>query len=174
MTTTTNWLIATSVLAGGGLVTVTVVVGYLWFAKRFLGHFGLQKKRLLTPNELDFYKRLLEAVSPTWTVLVQVAMGALLDTTLKASHPKYFEVRGKFSQKICDFVLCDPRTMAPVLIIELDDVMHDFSKDKVRDTVAAKAGYQTLRFWSRKKPTVQELKQHIECELALNSRHTLN
>lgn len=160
--------IAIAILAGLILLVAACTLVYLKAKAKWFGRNGLIKKKLLTANELDFYQKLLLAVSPRWTVLAQVSMGALLDTALKPAHPRYWEVRNTFAQKICDFVLCDPRTLEPVLIVELDDVMHDFKKDARRDTIVGLAGYQTLRFWSRNKPTVADLKQHIEHELALN------
>jgi hypothetical protein len=163
-----DWVIALAVLAAMAAVVGVCVWGYFKAQDAWFGRNGLVKKKLLTNNELDFYRKLLVAVGPRWTVLAQVSMGALIDTSLKPAHPKYWDVRNRFAQKICDFVLCDPKTLEPVLIIELDDVMHDFKKDAKRDTVAGLAGYQTIRFWSRNKPSIEELKQHIGMELALN------
>jgi hypothetical protein len=164
-----KWITAGTILGGLALAIGGVVALILWIQRKWMGRYGFKKKQLLTPNEVDFYRRLVAACGSRWIVLAQVSMGALMDTTLKPSHPRYWDARNKFSQKICDFVLCEPSSLKPVLIVELDDVMHDFKKDEVRDTLAARAGYQTLRFWSRKKPSIQELKQHIIHELALNS-----
>lgn len=156
------------ILAAIGATLGAAAWGYLKIRNKWFGQPGLKKKKLLTANELDFYRKLVAACGARWTVLVQVSMGAMVDTTLKPTHSRYWDVRNMFSQKICDFVLCDPKTLDPVLIVELDDVMHDFKKDQRRDSVTAIAGYQTLRFWSRNKPTIEELKQHIASELALN------
>lgn len=164
-----DMFLAAFILVGLSLAILLFILGCITVRSRWLGTAGLVKKRLLTDNELDFYRKLVAASSPDWAVLVQVAMGALVDTGLKQTHPKYWDARAKFAQKICDFVLCHPVSMAPVLIIELDDVMHDFSKDARRDSLTTMAGYQTLRFWSRKKPSIQELKQHIDRELSLNT-----
>ena len=145
--------------------------GYtLWqrYSQRAHGTFGFVQKRLLTPNEVDFYHRLLRALGPRWTVLAQVSMGALMDTSLKPRHPRYWPERNLFAAKICDFVICDARTLQPQLVVELDDVMHDFGKDRKRDTTVAHAGYRTLRFWSRKKPSDSELRDVLAKALALN------
>ena len=109
--------IAIAILAGLILLVAVCTLVYLKAKAKWFGRNGLIKKKLLTANELDFYQKLLLAVSPRWTVLAQVSMGALLDTALKPAHPRYWEVRNTFAQKICDFVLCDPRTLEPVLIV---------------------------------------------------------
>lgn len=151
------------------LLCLGIAHGWAHVSNRLLGRHGLVRKTFLTPNELDFYHLLKKAVEPRWTVIPQVAMGALMDTALTQKHPAYYTARARFSGKICDFVLCDPKTMVPQLVIELDDVMHNFKKDRIRDTMAARAGYRTLRFWSRNKPGLQELRQEIWRLMALNN-----
>lgn len=149
----------------------TAAFGYKaweWFAKSKLGHHGLTQKKLLTGNEVDFFHRLQRALGPRWVVFPQVSMGALVDTRLKPTHPDYWDVRATFSSKICDYVVCDARTLQPQLVVELDDVMHNFDKDRVRDSLVARAGYRTVRFWSRKKPCDADLKEILSKELALN------
>ncbi len=133
-----------------------------------LGSHGFKAKQLLTGNEVDFYHRLRRTLGPRWVVFPQVSMGALIDTSLLPAHPSYWEARKSFSSKICDFVVCDARTLKPVLVIELDDVMHDFDRDRGRDAFVAGAGYRTVRFWSRKKPSDSDLRDVLAKELALN------
>jgi len=134
------------------------------------GTSGLKSKPLLTKNEVDFYRRLCRATQDRWVVLPQVSMGALMDTCLTPAHPRYWQERMRFAAKICDFVICRPSDMKPLLVVELDDVLHDFAKDEERDRLTAKAGYRTIRFWSRNKPTDAELRQEIDRVLALAPR----
>lgn len=131
----------------------------------FLGTYGYTKKQFLTGNELEFFNRLRSACGPSLLVLPQVSMGALMNTTLKESHPRFWEARNKFSQKIVDFVICDAKSVTVLLLVELDDKTHQKTKDAQRDSISHLAGYRTLRYWSRNKPSVSELKQHIEKEL---------
>lgn len=157
-----------------GLALCTIPLGFIiWWVsdkvkKHITGEFGYVPKKMLTGNEVDFFHRLSKALDPRWVVFPQVSMGALIDTKYLPAHPRYWEARETFHAKICDFIICDARTLAPQLVVELDDRMHDFDKDKVRDTMMAKAGYRTIRFWSRKKPTVAELKVKLAAALALN------
>ncbi len=139
-----------------------------WLERTRLGRSGFKQKPLLTPNEVDFYHRLRQALGARWVVFPQVSMGALMDTRLEPAHGRYWAEREQFASKICDFVVCDAKGLKPVLIVELDDVMHDFNKDRRRDSLVCRAGYRTVRFWSRKKPTTQELKVLLDKELALN------
>ncbi len=158
------------ILLIGGAVALTVI-GYFVAERvkaRHLGDYGYVQKRLLTPNEVDFYHRLRRALGPRWTVLAQVSMGALVDTSLKRAHPRYWDVRNSFASKIVDFVVVDAQTLAPQLVVELDDVMHDFGKDARRDTLTTLAGFRTVRFWSRNKPTDEELRTVLAKKLALN------
>ena len=115
------------------------------------------KKQLLTPNELHFYKRLVEAAGPERVVLCQVSMGALMDNRKGGSDKRSWALRAKYSQKIVDFVVCDAETMDVEWLVELDDRTHSKVKDAERDMMTRSAGYRTLRFESKKKPTVSEL-----------------
>lgn len=154
--------LAAVALGGGALYAL-----WLRFRSKQRGELRVTRKKFITGNELDFYGRLLKACAGRYTVMAQVSMGALVDTALNPNHPVYWEVRRNFSSKIVDFVLCDPRSLAPLLIIELDDRMHDFDKDHIRDSFLAMAGFKSLRFWSRKKPDVEQLRAQILGALGL-------
>ena len=146
-----------------GVIILAVVSHWGWtkWSSRRVGSLHFVKKTFLTGNEVDFYRRLLRAVSGEFTVMAQVSMGALIDTALKPEHPMYWQVRQLYAGRICDFVLCDNKTLAPLLVVELDDKMHDFSRDEKRDAFIAQAGMRTVRFWSRNKPDAPELRESI-------------
>lgn len=119
---------------------------------------ALNKKDLLTGNEREFYGRICRAL-PEHTVLAQVAMGALIEVD-QALADQEFAVREKFARKIVDFVVCD-RQMRVVALIELDDRTHDAEKDRARDAMTAAAGYRTLRWDSRAKPTEAQIRAEV-------------
>lgn len=155
------------------IAAVTIFIGGLVLHRtlsalkaRWLGKQGLKAKQLLTGNEVHFFHLLQKALGPRWVVFPQVSMGALMDTTLLPAHPRFWDARGEFAAKICDFVICDAHTLKPHLVVELDDRMHDFGKDAGRDKLMARAGYRTVRFWSRNKPTVDELRTKLSARLA--------
>ena len=123
---------------------------------------AVHAKELLTANETEFYGRLQEAAKPLGlTVVTQVAMGALLDTSLPKESPFYWEVRKLFSQKIIDFVVFrkEQGKVRVLAVIELDDRTHDPEKDRKRDALMAKAGFRTIRWDSRSKPDVGAIRQ---------------
>lgn len=155
----TGWLLM-------GLVAVVVLAavshwGWMKWRSRRVGELRFERRTFLTGNEIDFYRRLLRAVDREFTVMAQVSMGALIDTALKPEHPLYWEVRKLFAGRICDFVLCDNKTLAPLLVVELDDRMHDFDRDEKRDAFLAQAGLRTVRFWSKNKPDAAQLREKI-------------
>lgn len=116
-----------------------------------------QAKKLLTGNELEFYIRLRRAL-PGSIIMAQVSMGALLEVSARIKDQRTrLSLRSKFSQKIIDFVVCDSK-MNVLVLIELDDKTHRSDLDAARDKITADAGYKTLRFQSKSKPTEEEIK----------------
>lgn len=148
------------------LVAVSAVAVY-FFVNPPLGTGAFIPKKFLTGNEKEFYHRINNAVGDQFIIAPQVSMGAILDVDLKLKDmsSKYWEIRSKFSSKIIDFLLIDKKTLDPILIIELDDISHDFNKDKKRDAMVARSGLRTVRFWSRNKPTVDQIKQAVFDEI---------
>ncbi len=60
--------------------------------------------------------------------------------------------------------------MTIVALIELDDSTHVASADRKRDAITKAAGYQTLRFQSRQKPTEHEIAALFQHVAAWNAR----
>lgn len=116
-------------------------------------------KALLTPNEREFYRRLLAAL-PQHVVLTQVAMGALMQPTADKAERAFRSTRGLFSQKIVDFVVLNDK-LEVVTLIELDDRTHNKLKDAQRDRLTGEAGYVTLRYESKAKPSVEQLRTDV-------------
>lgn len=121
---------------------------------------ALVPKDLLTPNEREFFGRLESASAGLGLEVVpQVAMGALLDVNLDKTNPLYWPLRRTFDKKIIDFVVYEKRSMRVLTIVELDDRTHDPEKDRKRDAMMAKAGFRTIRWDSRRKPSVPMIRQ---------------
>ncbi len=110
----------------------------------------------MTENEKEFYRRLRTAL-PEHEVFAQVAMGALLRPVGAKDRSDYHGLRGRFAQKIIDFVICDRSTLEPVAIVELDDRTHRVHKDVARDEMLTEAGYRVLRWDSRSKPSPAQI-----------------
>ena len=116
----------------------------------------LRPQPILTPNEREFYHRLTRAL-PNHPVFPQVAFSALIAVDGQISGRQQFAIRRRFGWKYADFVICRPYTLDVLLLIELDDRTHDAGSDRQRDAITKAAGYQTLRFRSKHKPSVAEL-----------------
>jgi very-short-patch-repair endonuclease len=117
---------------------------------------GIQPKPLMTENEKSFYLRLQRAL-PGHIVFPQVSFAAFLTHDSRLSPKARFAVRGKFNRKIADFIVCDRETLQIAALIELDDRTHVASADRQRDELTAAAGYKTIRFQSKQKPTEAEI-----------------
>ena len=143
------------------LLAAAFVIGFFLIGRpRAEKPWRVKARPLLTDNELEFAQRLQEAL-PEYRILAQVAMGALLDPDLdpeESSEPgRFLSVRGRFAQKIIDFVIVDD-FYEVVALVELDDQTHDPDKDAERDEMTAMAGYLTIRYDSRQKPPPEEIR----------------
>ena len=116
----------------------------------------LRSKPILTANEKECFYRLLRAL-PTHHIFTQVSFSALIALDPQLSPKHQFTIRRRYGWKIADFVICKPDTLDVLAIVELDDRTHTASADRKRDAMMNAAGYQTLRFQSKHKPTVAEL-----------------
>ena len=146
-------LLLTALLAGAAIAAVTYMLAPLLRRSRLVA------KTLMTPNEVEFFGRLVTAL-PGFHVFPQVAFGALITDDGKLSGKARWRLRASFDRKIVDYVLCDGN-MRVLALIELDDRLHDWYKDKGRDTLTASAGYVTVRFDSRGKPNTAEIRECI-------------
>lgn len=114
-------------------------------------------KPVLTKNEMEFYNRLRRAL-PEYAVFPQVALRAFVKPGSPSGTRRYWRESGLLGAKHCDFLICHPTTLEVVTIIELDDRSHVKEQDEARDRMTAAAGYRTLRFESRKRPSVEQIR----------------
>lgn len=136
----------------------TLLVLWLLFGRRkpWLAH--VRRKPLLTDNELEFFNRLTRAL-PRYYIFPQVSLGAVLDADPNLTPKQRWIIRSHFDRKIADFIICEPRTLKVLAIVELDDRTHDPRRDRERDAITQAAGIRTLRYSSREKPSVAEIAQ---------------
>jgi hypothetical protein len=138
-------------IALGALLVLTVATVRLRSGKPWLQR--IQRKPLMTENEKGFFRTLQRAL-PGYHVFPQVSFAALLTDN---GGRKRMAVRARFDRKIADFVVCDRETCDIVALVELDDRTHSAAKDRYRDELTEAAGYKTIRFQSKKKPTESEI-----------------
>ena len=116
----------------------------------------IQRKPLMTENERAFFHTMQRAL-PGHHVFPQVSFAAFLTDDGKLAQRERWAVRSRFDRKIADFVVCDRQTCDVVALVELDDRTHSVAGDRNRDELTKAAGYQTIRFLSRQKPTESEI-----------------
>ena len=116
------------------------------------GDFGfrarIERKRFMTSAEVRFWA-VLQAALPEAQIFGQVSMGALLKPVAGLSRNDWWSTYGRFSQKIVDFVVVDPRSGEVLAVVELDDHSHNGRNDAARDALLARGGYPVVRFGSR-------------------------
>jgi hypothetical protein len=116
----------------------------------------LKPKPLMTDNEREFFHRL-ERALPGHHVFPQVAFAAFLTHDSKVARNARMALRNRFDRKMADFVVCERETLSIVALIELDDRSHRAIDDQLRDQLTEAAGYRTIRFMSKQKPTEAEI-----------------
>jgi hypothetical protein len=143
------------VLAAATLL-VAAPAALLFFRSRKPWLSRVRRKSLLTANEAEFFHRLQRAL-PGFHVFPQVSFAAFLTDDGQLARKAQWAVRAKFDRKIADFVICERGTLKIVAVVELDDRMHDAKADRQRDAITKAAGYQTIRYQSRQKPSEAEI-----------------
>jgi predicted RNA-binding Zn-ribbon protein involved in translation (DUF1610 family) len=89
-------------------------------------------KDFLSAAEHNFFSVLRTVVSEQATISIKVGLGDLFD--VKSKDPSEFRIhRNKIDRKHVDFLLCDPKTLRPLVGIELDDKSHQSSDRQTRD-----------------------------------------
>jgi hypothetical protein len=87
----------------------------------------------LSPPELNFY-RVLCAAAADWAVICpKVSLGDLFYSK-SGDHGANISYMNRIKQKHVDFLLCDPKSMRPVIGIELDDASHQRPDRQERDS----------------------------------------
>ena len=143
-------------LIGCAIIVMAVVAGLCLLIRDQNG--GMPRYRaqaIMTANEIEFFGRLTRAL-PACFVFPQVAMSALLSPALPAGHQRYRAAFARISQKRIDYVIYDGQ-MTLLCVVELDDRTHDVKKDAVRDGMLSRAGIRTIRWHSKRKPSLADI-----------------
>jgi hypothetical protein len=114
-----------------------------------------KRRKLMTENELEFFGRLVKAL-PGHYIFPQVSMGALLEASSSDTKQAHSD-RLRIAQQRVDYLVCDERC-AIVAVVELDDKTHSRTKDQLRDARLEQAGIRTVRFQSRNKPSMDDIR----------------
>jgi len=122
-----------------------------------LGQPQYRARSLLTGNEIEFFRRLRRAL-PQEYIFPQVALSALIEP--RSRSEKHLRDFRRISQKRVDYAIYTS-DLQLVAIVELDDRTHNRMADAQRDAFVASAGIRTLRFESRNKPTVEQIRAAV-------------
>ncbi len=108
------------------IVVGVLVVFFLVVQKRAAKQTPLKESQyklkgaLLTPNESVFYNALVAAVGGNGVVMSKVVMSQIV-TPKTADKKTWFIANNRMARSYFDFVICDPRSFEPRVVIELDN-----------------------------------------------------
>ena len=77
--------------------------------------------------------------------------------------------RGRFSQKMIDYLLEDRTSGRIIALVELDDRTHNAARDAKRDAITRAAGYLTIRLPATRRPSAISVREAVHRVLS-NSR----
>jgi hypothetical protein len=116
----------------------------------------------LSAAEGSFYHVLRSVAGDAMVVCPKVG---LTDLFFVQRPNENYAYRGRISQKHVDFVLCDARTMRPLLGIELDDASHTLENRKTRDAFVDKvfraAALPLVRIRAQRAYNPNEIREEI-------------
>jgi hypothetical protein len=116
----------------------------------------------LSQTELSFYRVLQQVVADQAVILPKVR---LADIFFVARHNENRSFFSRISQRHLDFLLCHPKTMLPLLGLELDDSSHQRpdrqKRDAFVDQVFAAANLPLVRIVPRRDYNTRELEAQL-------------
>lgn len=125
----------------------------------------VETKPLMSANERQIIALLEEAV-PQARVHAKVGMGAIVKTRTGLSQRERMSVRGRFSQKIVDFVLEDRASGRILALVEHNSRRSESSDRAKRDAITDAAGYTTIRLPDTRRPTAAGVRDVVLAALS--------
>ena len=117
------------------------------------------KPAIATQKEQEFYLLLSTAIQNNYAILQQVSLNSIIDKKLQNTF------RNELFRSI-DFVIADPNTTQPLLLIELNDLSHLRPDRQARDQKVKEicdiAQIPLLTFWTKDYHTVDSIKQQLQ------------
>jgi hypothetical protein len=127
-------------------------------------------KRLLSQGERAFWYPLYKAVEGRYRIFCKVRLADVVDVPARGERYWFRRIRGFH----VDFVLCDPETTAPLLVVELDDRSHRSDRvreqDAFKDEVLRAAGLPVYRVPCEEAYDPAELAERIRAMIAGGAR----
>lgn len=154
------------------LIYLTVVLLFVFFAVFFrlkrsnqivLSYSAVS--RFLSPAELSFYHILKQALSTDYEIFGKVRIADVIQPEKNLNQRSYRIALNKVAQKHFDYVICDPKTLSIIAVVELDDKSHDNEKTIRRDDfvneACKSAGIKLIRFKAKSGYQVQDIRDVI-------------
>ena len=117
----------------------------------------------LSNSELSFYHVLRSVVNDRAVICPAMNLSSIFYVTRPNENQSF---RARISQKSIDFLLCEPKTMKPLVGIELDDTSHTRADRQNRDEFVNKAfeaaQLPLLRIPAKRAYTTSELAAQLE------------
>lgn len=165
---------STGILAFGAAVAFFVLMALVMKAitgkvKRAPAY-EVRRDALFTKTERSFLHVLDEAVGTQFRVMGKVRLADLFKPCKGMDNSERTKAQNRINAKHVDFVLCDPESMAPVCLVELDDGTHARldrrERDAFVDQVCAEAGMPIAHIPARDYVTANEILTAIGAALA--------
>jgi hypothetical protein len=120
-------------------IVVAVLASYLLRTYSPSGARLPYRKRVpfLSAAERSFFRVLKGVAAVRYEVFAKVGIGELLYVPGREEDRQSY--RNKIQQKRVDFVLCDPQTLQPAVVVELDDSSHRRPDRRDRDAFVDQA-----------------------------------
>ena len=127
--------------------------------------------RFLTPAEINFFRVLVTVVGNRGHVLAQVSLRQLLHLPgSNRSNRGRATWQNKVAGRSLDYLICDARTLRPVLAIELDEPTHARPERQTRDeeveTMLRAAGLPYIRLLAERGYNTREIEEAVRPHLS--------
>ncbi len=136
----------------------------------------VQANKFFVSNaEADFFRVLRKVCGDRAHILAQVSLRQLLYFPgNQQSNPGVATWRNKVAAKTVDFVVCDPSTLRPLVVIELDEPSHSRPERQDRDdnveAILTAAGLPWMRMLTSRGYDTRELADVLRPYLAASGR----
>lgn len=127
-----------------------------------------KKDYFLSKAEISFFHVLGSILDEQWLIFTKIRLIDLV--SIPRGTENYQSHRNRVQAKHVDFVLCDRKSVTPVLVIELDDSSHNKPNVQKRDqfvnAVMKAAGLPILRIPVQKGYDTRKLQQMLQAALS--------
>jgi very-short-patch-repair endonuclease len=126
------------------------------------------RDNFLSKAELSFYHVLSSVVGNKATICIKVRLRDIIYTTQPNENRA---ASNRIQQKHLDFLLCNPKTMQPILGIELDDSSHSrtdrIERDDFIDKAFEAAGLPVIHIKNQNSYNMQEIAEKVASHINL-------